>query len=434
MAAALGLGLWLAPLPTERWTELAAARHGRPLAEAQQVIDPASTSASVIQIRRGGKVLGLAGLALLSAALLARRRTRGAVAQEPQIGTSIATALPSGQTAFRPIGAAGLLALLPLGLSLAAETHFFTREHARPRSLGGLGIFPPSPSLELLQNTAQDGRLVRIAVGGSPDQAATLLARPNLPSAYGIRDLSAYVAFAPASMVETFAALDPASRFRTGFAALSPAADLNAALLDAAQVRAVLSTAPLEHERLEALVERPGWCLYRRRCELPAVRLVPRVVEHTTRAELLEALVKGDWNPAESLHRLAAAEPGELPPFSAGQGDLLVERPAPERFLITLPASASGALVLSEQFERGWQARIDGVKSKTFEADGCFLAVPVPAGSQRLELIYRAPGRRLGFGLAAGAALLLLALPLLTGQRSRQQQVGQVRPFPLPNA
>ena len=79
---------------------------------------------------------------------------------------------------------------------------------------------------------------------------------------------------------------------------------------------------------------------------------------------------------------------------------------------ITVDATRPAMLVLSQAWSPGWQARIDGHAVPVVRADGLVQGVPVPAGSHRVELAYRAPGLRAGFLIAVGtlAAILLMTL------------------------
>jgi uncharacterized membrane protein YfhO len=46
-------------------------------------------------------------------------------------------------------------------------------------------------------------------------------------------------------------------------------------------------------------------------------------------------------------------------------------------------------LVLSEVYYPGWKARVDGLPAESLRADLALRAIPVPAGSHRVEMIYR---------------------------------------------
>ena len=79
---------------------------------------------------------------------------------------------------------------------------------------------------------------------------------------------------------------------------------------------------------------------------------------------------------------------------------------------VTVDATRSAMLVLSQAWSPGWEARVDGQVVPVVRVDGLVQGVPVPAGSHRVELAYRAPGLRTGFLIAVGtlAAILLAAL------------------------
>ena len=79
---------------------------------------------------------------------------------------------------------------------------------------------------------------------------------------------------------------------------------------------------------------------------------------------------------------------------------------------VTVDATRPAMLVLSQAWSPGWEARVDGQVVPVVRVDGLVQGVPVPAGSHRVELAYRAPGLRTAFLVAVGtlAAILLAAL------------------------
>jgi hypothetical protein len=77
---------------------------------------------------------------------------------------------------------------------------------------------------------------------------------------------------------------------------------------------------------------------------------------------------------------------------------------------VAVDAARPGMLVLSQSWSPGWEAVIDGQDAPVVRVDGLVQGVPVPAGSHRVELAYRAPGLRAGFLITLGtlAAILLV--------------------------
>jgi len=105
-----------------------------------------------------------------------------------------------------------------------------------------------------------------------------------------------------------------------------------------------------------------------------------------------------------------------------------LDRPSPEDFSgeariverrgdflsIDTKASAPGFLVVTEAFDAAWKARVDGVPSAIFAANGGFRGVEIPAGRHRVEMRYRPAGAAVGAAISATAIVLgLLAWEVL---------------------
>ncbi len=60
-----------------------------------------------------------------------------------------------------------------------------------------------------------------------------------------------------------------------------------------------------------------------------------------------------------------------------------------ERMVVETRSARPSYLVMSESFDPGWHARVDGKEAAVLEANLYFRAVPLTAGSHRVELFYR---------------------------------------------
>jgi len=70
----------------------------------------------------------------------------------------------------------------------------------------------------------------------------------------------------------------------------------------------------------------------------------------------------------------------------------------------------SGIVVITESWNPGWVASLNGGAAKIFVADHALMGVLVPAGSHQLTMTYRVPGWRSSWLLACvGVAVLALA-------------------------
>jgi hypothetical protein len=86
-----------------------------------------------------------------------------------------------------------------------------------------------------------------------------------------------------------------------------------------------------------------------------------------------------------------------------------LERTSPEELQVHVDLPAPALLVISEHFDPGWRALLDGSPVSALQVDLAALGVQLPAGRHRVVLRFRPRGLALGGALAAGTLLLLAA-------------------------
>ncbi|MBI4862734.1 MAG: YfhO family protein [Candidatus Riflebacteria bacterium] len=104
---------------------------------------------------------------------------------------------------------------------------------------------------------------------------------------------------------------------------------------------------------------------------------------------------------------------GELPPGPADPRDRAdILSYDPERVVIRSTASRPGMLVLTDSFERGWKATVDGRPATIYRVDHCFRGISLDAGSHVVEFAYEPLPFAVGWWLTAlglvGSAVLAL--------------------------
>jgi hypothetical protein len=120
----------------------------------------------------------------------------------------------------------------------------------------------------------------------------------------------------------------------------------------------------------------------------------------------LEEIADPAFEPGSTV-LLAGGDTAGLPagsPFG-GQGRIVEMKPDRVRVEATLPAP--GFLVLVDAYDPGWRVSVDGGDGELLRANLAFRAVRVPAGTHRVEFVYR-PTAVIA-GLAVSATSLLLA-------------------------
>jgi hypothetical protein len=396
------LQAWVDEVPA-----LLAARFGVPQSEvlARVAVDAARGSAE--RVDRGILHVAAFAAAGLLAVLLAARRRLGIV--RPVTGPWIALAAL--------VAVEGLLVGWP---------------HVVPRALAeGEQVFPRSEAMTAVKAAASDGRVLRLDTSESGVADVLVLARPNLPHVWGIADLTPYVAFPDRRTVELLEAMDPRTRYRTGASRLPDARLIGHPVLDLLRVTAILSREPVEHPRLEPVLEREGFHVYRRLGAPPPAWVVPAAIEAPSDSTALGLLASRTVDPAQAVvltHEPDAAAPPALPEeFVAGT--VVVRRPRPEELELDVRGSSGGWLVLSEAWDPGWSARVDGERARLLRADHALRALRIPAGDCAVRLAYRPPAFRLGAALSVLALLAALVLTLRSpGRESARPRPGPDRP------
>lgn len=296
-------------------------------------------------------------------------------------------------------------------LLLAAAADLLTFAARSASVLPAAGHFDPPPRLEALRDP-EGGRLARF-VAGDPGAALEYPLPPNTGLPFGVADLSGYITLAPRRVEALHERLQPGSATDVGTKALSDPAALGSPLLDLFCVSRLLSAVPLDRPDLVPLGALGDAWLYERPTALPRVRLAGalRLVEGESAAAA--ALDEAGFDPREVTLVEAAGRP-EFEAAAAASGPpghvrLVVDEP--ERLVLDVVATRPAVVIVADSWMPGWEARLDGRPAPLAPACLAFRAVAVPAGSQRLELLYRPAGWRLGLlaGLAGLAGLTACA-------------------------
>jgi hypothetical protein len=123
--------------------------------------------------------------------------------------------------------------------------------------------------------------------------------------------------------------------------------------------------------------------------------------------EALRLALGSDFDPRAEvvLSGVAAAAPAS-DPF---HGSARVSYPTPNRVVIDAVTDAPGYVVLTETFDPGWSATVDGDARPLLRANFAFRAVVVPAGRHRVEMSYRPVSLALGLAVSVGSIFVCAA-------------------------
>jgi hypothetical protein len=124
----------------------------------------------------------------------------------------------------------------------------------------------------------------------------------------------------------------------------------------------------------------------------------------------LDALARGAVDPRTTA-LLESTPPDLAQPANSTADTVTMARSDPDDLRLNVQTGAAGLLVLSETYDPGWNAWVDGKQTDVRVADHALRAVAVPAGSHTVELRYTPPYLRLGLAITVStlAALALAA-------------------------
>ena len=287
-----------------------------------------------------------------------------------------------------------------LGIFLLGDLLWFG--HGRSAQCDPALYYPRIPVLEEVAKSSP-GRIV-----GFDCLPATLA------ETHGLRDIRGYDAVDPARLMDLMAmAADPgspaveyaltqwfiprASFFPPDVIQLSP-------ILDMLGVRYVIfrgSPPPQIHPAFQGF---DYWVLANR-AALPRA-FVPRQIETVADArERLEKMALPQFNPRDVAY---VESPVTLPAECRGSADIVAE--IPTRVTVSVHMETPGLVVLTDLWDKGWRAYLEGRPVSILRANHAVRGVVVPAGTATLEFRYEPASLAWGLRLAGAAAVILLSL------------------------
>ncbi|MFT5291782.1 MAG: hypothetical protein ACI8PQ_002441 [Planctomycetota bacterium] len=290
----------------------------------------------------------------------------------------------------------------PLAAMILLEGLFAAEGHVTGMPDDAGVTFPETESVLAMREAAGDGRILRLDTSLSGKDDVGNLARPNLPHAYGLGDLTPYAVFTPLKLIELFQCIEPSvydTPYLTFNATLRRVEDLDHPILDLARATAILSRNPIEHPRLVPVLERPGFNVYRRtNCFAPA-----RMCRIASPVASDEAALLGLARPVYDVSTISvlAKEHGEisLPLYGPDwiPGEIELTRPASGVVEIKVTGTTGGLLVVHDQWYPGWQATVDGESVDILRADHAFRGVVLTDGDHLVRMEYHPSSARIGF-------------------------------------
>jgi hypothetical protein len=261
-------------------------------------------------------------------------------------------------------------------------------------------IFPETPALKLLQS---DQGLFRV-VGTNIDFM------PNSCMIYGLQDVRG-LDFPDRRYLQLCQAIGGQDRLGYGIVFTE---QLQPRLLGLMNVKYVLTSSDLDDQVLSHLtlvaVDKDVR-IYQNQSFLPRSFIVHRARVAGDAQEALLSLQAMDLDLSAEIV-LEEAPPSDLAAGlqPAAQDTAEITRYEANRVTVTANSSANGFLFISDRYDPGWKAYVDGVDAQVYRADYVFRAVYLTAGQHEVDLVYEPRSFALALAISLVAVLCLVVL------------------------
>ncbi|MBW3628955.1 MAG: hypothetical protein KY464_06620 [Gemmatimonadetes bacterium] len=195
-------------------------------------------------------------------------------------------------------------------------------------------------------------------------------------------------------------------------------------ILDAANVRYVVSVAPLAHPALRE-VHRGSALVYENATALPRAYLVPSV-RQTAVGGAEAAMGEPAWNPRQVA--FVEGSPRVELPATPLTGSAQVTEYEPDRVVVRSRANRPALLVLADNMYEGWKATLDGTPADIHLVNHTFRGVVVPAGDHTVEFNFEPGDLRLGLYIYIATLAALAGYTVFLLLRSRRSATAEAVP------
>ena len=282
--------------------------------------------------------------------------------------------------------------------------------------------YPRIPVLEQVANSTP-GRVV-----GFDCLPATLA------ETHGLRDIRGYDSIDPGRLVEL---MSPASDTNVQFVdyaltqwftpqaeAITPDGIRLSPILDMLGVRYVIFRGSPPSTLIHPVFQGPDYWVLVNRAALPRAFVPRRVEAETTDSHRLAKLAVPEFDPSAVAY---VETPVNLPADCRGNAEIVAE--IPTRVTVSVQMETPGLVVLSDLWDRGWRAYLDGRPVAILRANHAVRGVVVPPGAATLEFRYESASLAWGLRLSCFAAVILLGwLGISVWRRGRNAREGRRQP------
>jgi hypothetical protein len=159
--------------------------------------------------------------------------------------------------------------------------------------------------------------------------------------------------------------------------------------------------------------------IYRNESALPRAYVVPRATIVDGATEALATVLSSGFDPRRQVV-LERDGPNDSPaPVHGGAvtGEASIVEYTDDRVIVEADATGDAWMVLGDTYYPGWSATVNGLAAPIERANYVLRAIRIPAGTSRVEFVYRPVLFRVGAAVTLGALVVVLIGGALRSRR-----------------
>jgi hypothetical protein len=160
--------------------------------------------------------------------------------------------------------------------------------------------------------------------------------------------------------------------------------------------------------RFKLLSHIDDWVVYENIPAAPRFFVTGDVRTYTDTQDFEHQFFATDFQPGKSV-LIAQSERDTLPQLSALQGTASLISYTPNEVAITTATQGNQLLFLSDTYDNGWTATVNGKSATVLKADFSFRAVAVPKGESNVIFSYKPKSFSTGLAISALALIFTIA-------------------------
>lgn len=287
--------------------------------------------------------------------------------------------------------------------------------------------YPKIPSLEYMTKDKSLYRIVRYENQPQPTPITPTLT-PSSSMAYGIPDIQGSSVFVLRRYAEYLNFIEDQGNFASfdEIPSLIKTESLNSQLLDAINVKYILSVVPIKNDKLKLVYDKEIK-IYRNKEVLPRTYVVYSWYAAENEIDAKRALKAKNFDPSVTAVVEDATEIGNTKKgnATATYTKATVKKYTPTEVIIKAHTRQKGLLLLADTCYPGWQVYIDGKSSKIYRANYNFRGVFLNQGSHKIRFIYRPSSLKTGGIISLATLIICLGIVIVDMNQAKRSRRGQ---------